>query len=350
MGRGAGPANGAIAVVASTNTWNAYNNFGGRSNYINPDRLPSAPIVYSRQDLDRYRNPRPFGDWRPHDEAYAPLSFDRPEPVNHLFDDPELTDPIRGRNQCHLAPAEWRLLGWMEREGFAYDLYADAQLHDGALPLDAYSILVLTAHPEYWSHEMYRRVKAWVASGGKLVYLGGNGLNCAVTFDAGGAMRCLTHLFSTRGEMGGANEQGQPWDSRMHRTLESEANLLGVVCSESGIMTAAPYRVAEPDHWVFEGTGMTEGGEFGRVTLHERVPGGASGHETDKRAPSSPPNIRLLAKGLNPDDGGAELVIVDTLGEGAVFSVGSITWISALLTDAVVSRVTANVLRRWASQ
>jgi len=338
-----------IAVLAATNTWNAYNNFGGRSNYINPDRLPAAPIVYSRHDLDRYRNPRPFGDWRPSDEAYAPLSFDRPEPANHLFDDPELTDPIRGRNQCHLAPTEWRLLGWMEREGFAYDLYADAHLHEGELPLDAYSILALTAHPEYWSREMYRRAKAWVESGGKLVYLGGNGLNCAVTFDAAGAMRCLTHLFSVRGEMGGANEQGQPWDSRMHRTFESEANLLGLVCSETGIMTAAPYRVVEPDHWVFEGTGMKMGGEFGRVTLHERVPGGASGHETDKRAPSSPPNTRLLAKGLNPDDGGAELVIVDPLGEGAVFSVGSITWIPALLSDPVVSCVTANVLRRWES-
>ena len=30
-----------IAVLASNITWNAYNNFGGRSNYINPDRLPA---------------------------------------------------------------------------------------------------------------------------------------------------------------------------------------------------------------------------------------------------------------------------------------------------------------------
>ena len=29
-----------VAVLASTNTWNAYNNFGGRSNYINADHLP----------------------------------------------------------------------------------------------------------------------------------------------------------------------------------------------------------------------------------------------------------------------------------------------------------------------
>src|SRR5262249_61602202 len=37
-----------IAVIASTNTWNAYNNFGGRSNYIHPEGLPSQPTVNAR--------------------------------------------------------------------------------------------------------------------------------------------------------------------------------------------------------------------------------------------------------------------------------------------------------------
>jgi hypothetical protein len=36
MGRGSEPAEGTLAALASTNTWNVYNNFGGRSNYINP--------------------------------------------------------------------------------------------------------------------------------------------------------------------------------------------------------------------------------------------------------------------------------------------------------------------------
>ena len=47
-----------IAVVASTNTWNAYNNFGGRSNYVNADHLPDRPLVNARQDLDRYQDER----------------------------------------------------------------------------------------------------------------------------------------------------------------------------------------------------------------------------------------------------------------------------------------------------
>ncbi len=338
-----------IAVLASTNTWNAYNNFGGRSNYVNADQLPPKPVVNARQDLDRYRNPAPFAPWRPHDEEYRPLSFDRPEPNNHLIDDGEVTEPVKGRTQCGQAPGEWRLYAWLEKEGFDYDLYADAHLHSGALPLDSYRILIAAVHPEYWSREMYLAVKDWVFHrGGRFLYLGGNGLNCEVRFGPDGSMQCLSHLHSEHGEMGGKSpDGGLEYDSRMHRTLESEANLLGVVCSETGIMTAAPYRVIDASHWVFEGSGLCNGDLFGERTLHERIPGGASGHETDKRSPFSPPGAVLLAKGTNPDNGGAEVVIHERENAGAVFSVGSITWVAALLADDSVSTVTRNVVRAF---
>jgi hypothetical protein len=74
---------------------------------------------------------------------------------------------------------------------------------------------------------------------------------------------------------------------------------------------------------------------------------GASGHETDKMSVSSPTGTRRLAKGQNPDDGGAEIVAYETASGGAVFSVGSITYPASLLVDEAVSRVTANVLSRF---
>ena len=146
---------------------------------------------------------------------------------------------------------------------------------------------------------MYLTVKDWVFHrGGRFLYLGGNGLNCEVRFGADGGMQCLSHLYSRHGEMGGKSRDGSvEYDSRMHRTLESEASLLGVVCTETGIMTAAPYRVIDASHWVFTGTGLRNGDLFGQKTLHERIPGGASGHETDKRSAFSPPGTILLAKG-----------------------------------------------------
>ena len=329
-----------VAVLASNITWNAYNNFGGRSNYIHPDRLPPQPTVNARFDLKRYTDP----EHRTYDsDTYAPLSFDRPEPINVVPEGDVVTSPIEGRPGSHIAPAEWRLLGWLEREGFAYDYYAETQFHSGALNLDDYRVLIISTHPEYWSRDMYYRLKAWVFErGGKLMYLGGNGLNCEVEFPDATAMIVQN---GNEGNSWSMHEQGI--ESRFHLRNESEANLLGVVFTDSGVMTAAPYRVLDADHWVFEGTGVRNGDVFGERSLHMRVPGGASGHETDKVSPHSPPNVHRLAKGLNPDDGGGEITYFDTASGGAVYSVGSICYVSSILVDETVSRITANALRRF---
>ena len=138
------------------------------------------------------------------------------------------------------------------------------------------------------------------------------------------------------------------YDSRFHyRYGESEASLLGVVCTDAGIMTAAPYRVIDSDHWVFANTGLRNGDLFGVHGLQERCHGGASGHETDKMSASSPPQTVLLAKGTNPEEGGAEMVCYELANGGKTFSVGSITWVASLLVDEGTSAITANVLRRF---
>ena len=340
-----------IAILASTNTWLAYNNFGGRSNYINAHRLPDVPVVNARQDLIRYTHAGSFNVWGFQDNEYLPLSFERPETGNVVREDEEVTDPIAGRLTCGMAPAEWRLLGWMEREGFDYDYYSELQLHNGDLDLDSYQILMISVHPEYWSREMYQKVKDWVwQRGGKLIYLGGNGLNCEVEFLGEDRLRFKTYLAPSTGGALGMPDPENPdvyLDSRMHRTLESEANLLGVVCTDTGIMTAAPYRVVRDDHWVYAGTGLKNGDIFGEKSLQERVPGGASGHETDKMSPHSPEGTVLLAKGMNCDDGGAEIVCYETDSGGAVFSAGSITYVPCLLVDDSISRITSNVITRY---
>jgi hypothetical protein len=328
-----------IAVLASNITWNAYNSFGGRSNYIHADRFPPTPTVNSRQELKRYTDPEHL---HYDSDDYAPLSFDRPEPINSIAAAEQPTYPIEGRAACHVAPAEWRLLGWMEREGFAYDLYAETQLHAGWLDLDAYRALVISTHPEYWSSRMYDTVKAWVFErGGRLVYLGGNGLNCEVSLPDAATM--IVH----NGDNRKLQANLAKYESRFGMSKQSEAHLLGVVYTEAGVMTAAPYRVFDGSHWALAGTGLENGDLFGQNSLHERIPGGASGHETDKISPNSPAHVQRLAQGLNPHHGGADLVHFESPSGGAVFSAGSICWPASVLVDAAVSRITANVLRRF---
>jgi hypothetical protein len=198
---------------------------------------------------------------------------------------------------------------------------------------------------------MYLRVKRWVYErGGRLMYLGGNGHKCEVEFLADGSLRCFSQLIS-EGDgslaMRDPRDPSKRWESRFHRRFESEANLLGVVTTHTGIMTAAPYRCLRPDHWSFAGTGLQTGDLFGIESQHERIHGGASGHETDKMSDQSPKNAELLAKGTNPGDGGSEIVYYETDSGGAVYSVGSINWVHSLLVDSPVSRITANVVSRF---
>ncbi|QWF82642.1 carboxypeptidase-like regulatory domain-containing protein [Amycolatopsis sp. CA-230715] len=321
-----------IAVLASTNTWNAYNNFGGRSNYINAAGLPAEPILVPRLEMRRYTESS-FSEHDLPDDAYPPLSFERPEPLNQIGFGERPEDPVRGRQPCHLAAAEWRLLSWLERSGYDHDLYADEHLHDGTLDLDAYRVLVLNTHPEYWSREMYDAVWSWVHErGGKLAYLGGNGVDCEVSFTGDGALRFLTHVSGSH-------------ESRMHRSYRPTSALLGVVFTNAGAMTGAPYEVLSPEHWAFGGS-CARGDLFGVRSLHERCPGGASAHETDKVGAFSPDGVTVLARGLNPDSGGGEVVHFGTGSGGEVFSAGSIGWSSSLV-DPGVAAVTRAVLDRF---
>jgi hypothetical protein len=344
-----------IAVVSATMTWNAYNNFGGRSNYVNPASLPDRPVVDAHQDLDRYHDDPSVREslYGPENHEYAPLSFERPAPYNAVDRDVEVRDPIRGRFDTYFAPAEWRFLGWLEAEGYGYDLYADNQLHDGTLDLDAYDALVIHTHPEYWSREMYRRVKQWVFErGGRLAYLGGNGIDCEVDVVDGTRVRYLNRsrpmsMSDEEYDADTPRSRGEDYETRFDRTYESGGTLLGVVTTLPGLMTAAPYEVRDPDHWAFEGTGLEEGDRFGTETLQERISGGASGQETDKLSRYAPEDARLLAKGTNPNDGGAEMVYYETESGGAVFSVGSITYPASLFVDDHTPTVTRNVLDRF---
>jgi len=332
-----------VAVLASDLNWNAYNSFGGRSNYIHADCFPPTPTVNSRLELKRYT----ATEHSSYDQdEYAPLSLDRPDPYNHIDLDENLTDPIGGRQGCHMASAEWRLLGWMEQQGFDYDYYGETHLHFDQVPLDNYKVLIISTHPEYWSRDMYFRVKEWVFErGGRLMYLGGNGLNCEIEFlDDHRVVHHNTNWSHTKPQL---KDDGSEYESRFDKRVESEANLLGVVFSFPGIMTAAPYRVIDADHWTLEGTGLAKDDTFGADSLHKRVPGGASGHETDKISDQSPANVHLIAKGTNADEGGAEIVHFDTPSGGEVFSVGSIAWPASILVDDAVAAITANVIRRF---
>lgn len=291
-------------VVASTNTWNAYNDWGGASLY-----------GYAEKD-ESHRGASPL------------VAFDRPNPDAA----PTATDAGAGYQAGHLANGERLLLGWMDEKGMSYDMVASELLERNPRALDGYSTVVLNTHPEYWTHEMYRSIRLHLERGGSVAALSGNSLYWRTTI-RGNQMETQksgqNHLHD--GEAGGL------WRA----VGEPESAVLGVEYTSWGFGSTGSYEVEVPDHPIFAGTNLEKGDVIGQNGYRHRHGIGASAWETDKMSPSSPPQTKLLARGTNKV-GGAHMTFYETGRGGAVFSVGSLTYNKSLDFDSSISRITEN--------
>ena len=130
-----------------------------------------------------------------------------------------------------------------------------------------------------------------------------------------------------------------------------EAAVIGVTFTDVDFGTYAPYVVQDASHWTMAGTGLVNGASFGATGNAGQ---GCSGWELDKVAAPTPSITELIARGSNPyatgrttgERGGHMVYIAHPTG-GRVFSTGSLSYISCLATDAVISRITRNVLTRF---
>jgi len=287
-----------LVVVASTNTWQAYNNWGGGSFY--------------RIDI---RDDIPFS---------SNINFHRPSRV---------TNPSTSGG--HLYGAELNIIRWLETINVDYRVISDRMLNDNTASLDEATVVVLTTHPEYYTNHMLDNLQAFHDHGGDLIVLGGNALYWRVVLNPEKDQmevrkKGTKHYYE--------NVKGGLW-----RELDRpEVAFIGCEYSKSGYGTYAPYKVVEANHWAFNGTNLLVDNQFGSETITNS--GGASGHETDKMSSKSPQNAVLLAKGTNPDNGGAEMVIVENDSEGDIFTVGSVAYSSALLKDSLLTQITTNLL------
>jgi hypothetical protein len=290
-----------LLVLASTNTWAAYNEWGGASLY-------------------KWRKDHALG--RDHADRLTRL---RPNPA---------ADPERGEG--HLAPGLVELVRWLEGAGYEHDLATDEDAHADPRLFERYRCVMTDAHAEYWTVAMRRGLERFLASGGALAYLSGNGMYWKTRATEDGIEVVEPSGVFADGETGGSwADLGAP-----------ESELTGVAYTIRGSKTYAPYRVLRPDHWIFEGTGVVAGDTFGKQGAF----GAASGHETDKTNRYTPRGAISLARGLNPRRGGADLIYIERANSGPVFSAGSITFVGAIAHDPILDRMMRNVLDRFLVQ
>ena len=300
-----------ILCVASSNTWQAYNNWGGASFY--------------RYDIN---------DSCKNKSSAEVLSLERPIKIvgnltyyGHLFD------------------AELAALHWLEKQNYNFNVVTDTDLDLNPNLLKDYKLVILNTHSEYWTENALNGLDKYLDNKGSLCYLGANGLYWKVTL-SDGKIECQkkSKIHESDSTMGG----------KWRNLGRFEENLIGVAYDRAGYRTFMPYVVINDEHWLFNGTDLKKGDLFGK-SLNRKY---ASGHETDKITAKSPENTVVLARGVNQEsidqlgqpeanrNGGANMVFFENSSGGLVFSTGSITSSGSMLVDSSMSTIVDNFIQK----
>lgn len=329
--RAANPGNRSRTVIISpTNTYQAYNNFGGRSFY-----------------------PESLGD--PQSPARATqVSFDRPY------------EQEAGLGRYPL----WEsfLVDWMTEEGRQFEVLTDADLEDPT-SLSRYVTVIIPGHAEYWTAAARATLEAFSQRGGHVAILGGNTMWWQVRLSNNN--RSLTGFngaefdpnFGPSDATVTTNWFAPPVNNPENRILATSFRNGGFVnkvdipndYSLKPLEQRTPWTVTDATHWAFAGTGLANGQTFGReiaglevdgVLFNCDINGRVSGAEGSDEAPL---NYHILAVIPASNGWGTMGFYVNSAG-GAVFNAATQGWVWGLATStSVVRRVTANVLDRFAS-
>lgn len=371
-----------VLVVLPTWTYLAYANWRTYAEY-EAERLAIYGEERGVDDRDRWlaRHPE-FGRslYDVHSDGSGCFHATTSRPIINIRPD-YYTPTTRGFR--HFAQ-DLLLLHWLDSRGEDYAVVTDDEVDaQGVDLLSRYRVVLTGSHPEYCSGAMLDAYDAYVRGGGRLMYLGGNGFY-QVTARHPGIPEAIE---IRRGHAGVATWVSDPGEEHLSATGEpggiwrmrgrAPNRLVGVGFTAQGFDKGHGYRrsarSAEPDvAWVFDGVSASVGEVFG-----DEGPGlgGAAADEFDRADTrlGTPAHAAVLASsvghseriGLAPEevDHGyaapppgvhpnvrADIVLFGNSSGGAVFSVGSIGWSTAMVHrdgDNPVSRVTANVLERF---
>ncbi|HEU5419283.1 MAG TPA: N,N-dimethylformamidase beta subunit family domain-containing protein [Streptosporangiaceae bacterium] len=289
---------------------------------------------------------------------------------------------VRGPHQFS---ADLELLHWLASLAADVDVITDDDLHRrGAAALAPYRVVLTGSHPEYTSARMLDGLDSYLQSGGRLMYLGGNGFYWVTSAPADDPW-----IIEVRRGMAGTRVWQSP-PGECHQAMTGERGglwrlrgrspqaLTGVGFTAQGFDVSLPYRIDASVASDGARAGFIVGGIAAGepLTGNGSVLGGPAGFEIDRADPAlgTPPHAVVVATARGFSDryqgavedimtadsqqGGtvsglvrSDIVFFETPAGGAVFSTGSIAWCGALRdpdgSETPVGRLTGNVLARF---
>ena len=398
------------ALVLSTNTYHAYNHWGGANAYCDV-----AALMSRRADL-----PTAMAG------AIGVLSTRRPFPQMLIAPPPDVPRLVNLRprefeerpwagnrdwpRRRELSPYDssagflnkWEhaFATWAEAEGLALDYFTDADLETEPTVLDGYACAILVGHSEYWSAGQRDQLERFVDGGGRLAIFSGNTAFWKVRFEDQGA-RFICHKWrGFEADPITAEHPEQATHLWSHQAFaRPEAAITGLsflfggyhrlgLCVARG---AGGYTVYDETHWALAGADLFYGDVIGaglpllgyendgcRLQFNDdgrlspvatlgvpenleiiAMAPAAFGEEAGRGyAPIIPPeNLEIVARDVFGDDSAAAqdrilrghaVMASFKRGRGEVFNGGTTEWAHGLKAgDPFVEAITRNVLRRF---
>jgi hypothetical protein len=290
------------------NTYQAYNNWGGKS-------------LYAFNSVG---------------EPATKVSFDRPYALR--------------RGAGHFFHWDFPMIRWLEREGYSVTYITDVDAHADGDYLPGRRALLSVGHDEYWSKEMRDSWEGARNAGYSLGFFGANAAYWQVRYEPsarGSAHRVLVSYKRHGGDPLAGRDPSRATVLWRDPALGRPENALAGIMSEGMIPfdQSYPFVVREADHWIFAGTGARPGQAWSRIV----------GYEYDRvmENGATPAGLVVLAESPLVDATGKPSVSHATYYRqgGMVFAAGTIDWAWGLddywrpgHVDPRLQQTTANIL------
>ena len=316
-----------VVVCLTVNTYQAYNNWGGKS-------------LYTYNSTDKI--------------AASKVSYDRP-----------IT------NDSALGYFRWsnKLVRWLEQEHIPVEYCTSLDLDRDPKFLDNYNVYVTVGHDEYWSRPERNECQNFVNRGGRMMILSGNTCWWQVRHE--------DSLHSLVCYKGFKNDPLHPSQDSIVTCIwerwpvkDTENVLTGVNFDQGGYVNNGAslpkskgyggFTAYHAYHWIYDATNINDGDIFGFNTS-------IVGYETDGALfhwvagypevtgeHKTPRNFTILGLSLanNPNPGNPNHTTMGYYSNragGAVFNSATTNWVDGLypVVDPVVAQITRNVFRRF---
>jgi len=306
-----------ILAIMPLNTYQAYNNWGGKSLYPSNSFGPATmQIGQFAGAATQVSLERPYANWSPGD-------------IRHDF----------------------QTVAFLERYGYDVTYATSVDLDRDPGLLQNHAILISVGHDEYWSRTMRDGVESARDKGISLIFFGGNDVFWQVRYGGSAENSERTVLICYRSASLDPVAKSHPYDATVHFSdpplNRPSTTLTGTIYTDSLLQQPAPWVVAPTaPAWLLAGTSLAPGDAIA----------GLVGVECDRFDPTYPSPSTLVIVSDSPvvKVGGAQThcnAVYYQVPSGAqVFSAGTWSWEDFIIGRAAnpdVVMMTNNIITHF---